>query len=63
MILPPAPSFARSSERALQRLIRDPLAMKLLDGDVLPGDTLTVDADPRKGVMAFEGAAAKAARS
>jgi hypothetical protein len=34
--------------------------MKLLDGDVLPGDTLTVDADMKRGEMRFERATAKA---
>jgi ATP-dependent Clp protease ATP-binding subunit ClpB len=57
------PQFgARPLKRAIQRLIQDPLAMKLLDGDVLAGDTVTVDADPKKGVMRFERATAKAAR-
>jgi len=36
--------------------------MKLLDGDVLPGGTLTVDADLKKALMTFERATAKAAR-
>ncbi len=36
--------------------------MKLLDGDVLPGDSLVVDGDPKKGQMTFEWATAKAVR-
>jgi ATP-dependent Clp protease ATP-binding subunit ClpB len=57
------PQFgARPLKRAIQRLIQDPLAMKLLDGEIAPGDTLTVDADMKKGVMTFERAKAKAAR-
>jgi len=57
------PQFgARPLKRAIQRLIQDPLAMKLLDGDVLPGETVEVDADLKKGTMTFERAAAKAAR-
>ncbi|MGD1157218.1 MAG: ATP-dependent chaperone ClpB [Terriglobia bacterium] len=57
------PQFgARPLKRAIQRLIQDPLAMKLLDGDVLPGDSLTVDADMKKGAMTFARATAKAAR-
>jgi len=36
--------------------------MKILDGDVLPGDTLTVDADLKKARMTFERESAKAAR-
>ena len=57
------PQFgARPLRRAIQRLIQDPLAMKLLDGDVLPGDSLTVDADSKKGVMTFARATATATR-
>jgi ATP-dependent Clp protease ATP-binding subunit ClpB len=57
------PQFgARPLKRALQRLIQDPLAMKILDGDVLPGDTLSVDADMKKGQMTFKPATAKAGR-
>jgi len=49
------PQFgARPLKRAIQRLIQDPLAMKLLDGDVLSGDTVLVDADLIKGEMTFE---------
>ncbi|HZP00863.1 MAG TPA: ATP-dependent chaperone ClpB [Terriglobia bacterium] len=57
------PQFgARPLKRAIQRLIQDPLAMKILDGEVLPGDAVTVDADARRGQMTFERAAVKAAR-
>jgi ATP-dependent Clp protease ATP-binding subunit ClpB len=57
------PQFgARPLKRAIQRLIQDPLAMKILDGEVMPGDTVEVDADLKKGLMAFERATAKAAR-
>jgi len=57
------PQFgARPLKRAIQRLIQDPLAMKILDGEVLPGETLTVDGDLKKGEMHFARAAAKAAR-
>jgi ATP-dependent Clp protease ATP-binding subunit ClpB len=57
------PQFgARPLKRAIQRLIQDPLAMKLLDGEVTPGDSLTIDADMKKGVMTFAKATAKAAR-
>ncbi|MBI1941751.1 MAG: type VI secretion system ATPase TssH, partial [Acidobacteria bacterium] len=55
------PQFgARPLKRAIQRLIQDPLAMKLLDGEVLPGDPLTADADLKTGRVVFESAAAKA---
>ena len=58
------PQFgARPLKRAIQRLIQDPLAMKLLDGEVLPGETVEVDADLKKGTMTFKQGAAKAARS
>ena len=56
------PQFgARPLKRAIQRLIQDPLAMKLLDGEVSPGDSLKIDADMKKGAMTFAPAAAKAA--
>jgi ATP-dependent Clp protease ATP-binding subunit ClpB len=55
------PQFgARPLKRAIQRLIQDPLAMRLLDGDVMPGDHVVVVADLRKGEMKFEREAAKA---
>ena len=57
-----AQSGARPLKRALQRLIQDPLAMKLLDGDVLAGESLTVDGELKKGQMTFERPAAKAAK-
>ncbi len=53
---------ARPLKRAMQRLIQDPLAMKLLDGDILPGEKLDVDADLKRREMTFERAAAKAAK-
>ena len=36
---------ARPLKRAIQRLIQDPLAMKILDGEVLNGDHVVIDAD------------------
>ncbi|HLI35282.1 MAG TPA: ATP-dependent chaperone ClpB [Terriglobia bacterium] len=57
------PQFgARPLKRAIQRMIQDPLAMKMLDGEVMPGDTIIVDADLKKGEMKFEKEAVKAAR-
>jgi ATP-dependent Clp protease ATP-binding subunit ClpB len=44
---------ARPLRRALQRLIQDPLALKILDGEVLHGDHVVVDADPQKHQMVF----------
>ncbi len=53
------PQFgARPLKRAIQRLIQDPLAMKLLDGEVVPGESLTLDADEKKGEMLFAPAVA-----
>jgi ATP-dependent Clp protease ATP-binding subunit ClpB len=51
---------ARPMKRAIQRLIQDPLALKLLDGEVRPGDTVLVDAEPRSEEMKFTRDAAKA---
>jgi len=57
------PQFgARPLKRAIQRLIQDPLAMKILDGEVMPGETLSVDADLSKGEMSFVRAAGHAVR-
>jgi ATP-dependent Clp protease ATP-binding subunit ClpB len=42
---------ARPMKRAIQRLIQDPLALKLLDGEVKPGDNVLVDADSKTGEM------------
>ncbi len=50
---------ARPLKRALQRLIQNPLAQKILQGEVLPGDHVTVDADPaRRDEMRFSRTAA-----
>jgi ATP-dependent Clp protease ATP-binding subunit ClpB len=49
------PNFgARPLKRAIQKLIQDPLALKILDGEVLQGDHVIVDADKRSGKMKFE---------
>ena len=50
---------ARPMKRAIQRLIQDPLAMKILDGEVRPGDEVLVDADAKTGEMKFEREPAK----
>jgi ATP-dependent Clp protease ATP-binding subunit ClpB len=40
------PTFgARPLKRTIQRLVQDPLALKLLEGEVKDGDTVTVDSD------------------
>ena len=45
---------ARPLKRAIQKLIQDPLALKILDGEVLHGDHIVVDADKKAGKMKFE---------
>ena len=45
---------ARPLKRSIQRLIQDPLALKILDGEVLHGDHIVVDADKKAGKMKFE---------
>ena len=48
------PNFgARPLKRAIQELVQDPLALKILDGAVLHGDHVVVDADKRSGKMTF----------
>ena len=43
---------ARPLKRAIQRMIQDPLAMKILDGEVLHGDHVVVDS--KDGKLTFE---------
>ena len=45
---------ARPLKRAIQRLIQDPLALKILDGEVLHGDHVRVEADPLNNQLLFE---------
>jgi ATP-dependent Clp protease ATP-binding subunit ClpB len=45
---------ARPLRRTVQRLVQDPLAMRILDGSVLPGDLVRVDIDPDTDSMRFE---------
>ena len=45
---------ARPLKRAIQRLVQDPLAMKILDGEVLHGDTVQVDVDAKSKKLKFE---------
>ncbi|HEY2002410.1 MAG TPA: AAA family ATPase, partial [Acidobacteriaceae bacterium] len=45
---------ARPLKRAIQRLIQDPLAIKILDGEVLHGDNVKVDADPLNNRLVFK---------
>jgi ATP-dependent Clp protease ATP-binding subunit ClpB len=50
---------ARPLKRAIQRLIQDPLAIKILDGEVLHGDSVKVDADPLNNRLTFKVAGRK----
>ena len=45
---------ARPLKRAIQRLVQDPLAMKILDGEVLHGDHVVIDADVKNRRLTFE---------
>jgi ATP-dependent Clp protease ATP-binding subunit ClpB len=45
---------ARPLKRAIQRLIQDPLALKILDSEVLNGDHVVVDADLDKRQIEFK---------
>ena len=45
---------ARPLKRAIQRMIQDPLALKILDGEVLHGDHVIADADLPHRQMAFK---------
>jgi ATP-dependent Clp protease ATP-binding subunit ClpA len=45
---------ARPLRRAIQRMIQDPLALKLLNGDFVAGDTVLVDGDPVSRALRFE---------
>ncbi len=45
---------ARPLKRAIQKLVQDPLAIKILDGEVLHGDQVLVDADPLNNRLRFE---------
>jgi ATP-dependent Clp protease ATP-binding subunit ClpB len=51
---------ARPMKRAIQRLIQNPLAMKILDGEIRPGDDVLVDAAPTGDEMIFKRDTAKA---
>jgi ATP-dependent Clp protease ATP-binding subunit ClpB len=49
---------ARPLKRAIQRLVENPLALRLLEGDFTDGDTIRVDA--KNGELVFERAEAAA---
>jgi ATP-dependent Clp protease ATP-binding subunit ClpB len=48
---------ARPLKRAIQRMVENPLALRLLEGDFGEGDTVRVDA--KDGELVFERAAAR----
>jgi len=49
------PNFgARPLKRAIQKLVQDPLALKILDGEVLHGVHVIVNADKRAGKMTIQ---------
>jgi ATP-dependent Clp protease ATP-binding subunit ClpB len=45
---------ARPLKRALQRMIQDPLAIKILDGEVLHGSHVRIDVDRKTNQLHFE---------
>jgi ATP-dependent Clp protease ATP-binding subunit ClpB len=45
---------ARPLRRALQQLVQDKLALKMLDGEILPGDHVVADANLDRGELVFE---------
>ncbi len=45
---------ARPLKRALQRMVQDPLAMKILDGEILHGAHVRVDVDRKSNALHFE---------
>jgi ATP-dependent Clp protease ATP-binding subunit ClpB len=49
------PSYgARPMRRAIQRMIQDPLALQLLSGQFVAGDTVVADVDPNTRTLRFE---------
>ncbi|MGA2301867.1 MAG: ATP-dependent chaperone ClpB [Candidatus Acidiferrum sp.] len=51
---------ARPLRRTIQRLVQDPLAMRILEGAILPGDHVRADRDGQKDAMRFERVPARA---
>jgi len=52
------PAFgARPMRRSIQRLVQDPLSLRLLAGEYLAGETIVVDKDGDSGKLKFEKAA------
>jgi len=47
---------ARPLKRAIQRLVQNPLAIRVLEGEFREGDTVVVDAEPGSHQLSFTGA-------
>ena len=45
---------ARPLKRALQRMVQDPLAIKILNGEILHGAHVRIDADRKSNQLVFE---------
>jgi ATP-dependent Clp protease ATP-binding subunit ClpB len=45
---------ARPLKRALQRMVQDPLAIKILNGEVLHGEHVRIDVDRKSNQLTFE---------
>jgi ATP-dependent Clp protease ATP-binding subunit ClpA len=45
---------ARPMRRSIQRLVQDPLSLRLLSGEYLSGETIVVDKDGDGGKLKFE---------
>jgi len=45
---------ARPLRRTVQRLVQDPLALRILEGGIVPGDLVRVDVDPEFNSLRFE---------
>ena len=45
---------ARPLKRALQRMVQDPLAIKILNGEILHGSHVRIDADRNSNLLQFE---------
>ena len=45
---------ARPLRRSIQKLVQDPLALRLLSGDFVPGETVLVDQDGESGTLRFD---------
>jgi ATP-dependent Clp protease ATP-binding subunit ClpA len=51
---------ARPLKRAIQRLVQNPLAIRVLEGEFGEGDTVVVDRDPGAAGLAFRASGAPA---